>query len=181
MRKLRFLLVMLFVAGAVSGQFDQARLQATGLTCAICSKAIQKALEVLPFVEKVSPDLKTSSFEINFRKNAVADADALRMAVEEAGFFVGRLTLRGQFEALPISAAGYCRIGKQHYRFLNAGGRVLSGQQTIQLQEKHFLTIRDFKKISGRYRLAGLETGKADKSFEKESVPEGSRLFHVIL
>jgi len=42
---------------AVQAQISSATLQASGLTCAMCTKAINKSLEQLNFVESVKPDI----------------------------------------------------------------------------------------------------------------------------
>ena len=52
---------------SVHAQFTRAELQATGLTCAMCSNAIYKALMEVPFVESVTPDIKNSGFGIKFK------------------------------------------------------------------------------------------------------------------
>jgi copper chaperone CopZ len=78
-------LIALSVMPAMA-QFSKAELQATGLTCAMCSNAINKALQKVPFVESVRPDIKNSSFNIVFKANAEIDIDALKNAVEDAGF-----------------------------------------------------------------------------------------------
>ena len=45
-------------------QVNKVTLQASGLTCSMCSNAINKALRSLDFVADVDADFKTYSFEI---------------------------------------------------------------------------------------------------------------------
>jgi copper chaperone CopZ len=85
-KKYVFFFVILFQFQLLQAQFTKANLQATGLTCAMCSNAINKALQHLPFVESVKADIKNSSFSIVFRQQASVDLDAIKNAVEEAGF-----------------------------------------------------------------------------------------------
>ncbi|NBV30006.1 MAG: copper chaperone [Chitinophagaceae bacterium] len=103
MRAKSLLLLLLLVGGQqfCFAQFQSARLQATGLTCALCSKAIHESLQKLPFVAKVEADIQSSAFAILFRNGETQDPDALKAAVEEAGFFVGELLLEGQWGERP--------------------------------------------------------------------------------
>jgi copper chaperone CopZ len=64
---LAFLLV--FFAGFQSrAQFSKASLQASGLTCSMCSKAVKNALEKVDFVEKIQVDIKNQQYNLEFKK-----------------------------------------------------------------------------------------------------------------
>ena len=55
-----FVIISIALFGLQSNaQFTNAALQASGLTCSMCSKAVKTALEKVPFVEKVQVNLKT--------------------------------------------------------------------------------------------------------------------------
>ncbi len=75
MKKIFFLAVATLLSFAGMAQFKSASLQAAGLTCAMCTKAINTSLEQLPFVKDVEVDIKTSSFIINFKEGSNADFD----------------------------------------------------------------------------------------------------------
>ena len=81
-----FVLLLLWIGGQQYsyGQLHTARIQATGLTCALCSKAIYKSLEKLSPIEKVTADIKSSTFSIQFKKDAAVNPDELKAAVEDA-------------------------------------------------------------------------------------------------
>ncbi len=49
MKKMILMLLVVLVSMAGRAQFKSANLQAAGLTCAMCTKAINKALEKVPF------------------------------------------------------------------------------------------------------------------------------------
>ena len=66
MKKLFFIVLIAFVGLSSQAQFTKATLQATGLTCAMCSNAINKALVKVPFVESVKADIKNSAFHMVF-------------------------------------------------------------------------------------------------------------------
>jgi copper chaperone CopZ len=75
----------------VNAQFSKASLQASGLTCSMCSKAVKNAIETVPSVEKVMVDIKNQQYNITFKSDAVINFDELSKAVEDAGFSVAAL------------------------------------------------------------------------------------------
>ena len=181
MKKTVFLIVMTLQVLLVQAQFSKANLQATGLTCALCSNAINKALKQLPFVESVKADIKNSSFSIVFRQGMDVKPDAIRDAVEGAGFFVGGLQLTGSFNNLSTGPDGIIRLGTNWFRFLNSSNKVLNGEVTFTLQDKSFLTAKAFKKISSTVKIPSLSTGKAEADQVKAGVKKGERIYHVTI
>ena len=97
MKKIIIICLAVIAVFQSNGQFTKATLQATGLTCAMCSNAINKALQAKPFIQSVKSDIKNSAFNIVFKENADVDIDEIRKAVEDAGFAVGSLKLTGNF------------------------------------------------------------------------------------
>jgi copper chaperone CopZ len=138
----------------VFSQFTEANLQASGLTCALCSNAINKALQKLPFVASVRPDIKNSSFDVVFKEGDEASIDELKNAVENAGFSVASLKITGNFDNIPLQKDGYTKIGNQAFYFLNASGGSLQGQKTLTIVEKSFMTTSSFKKYSDKIKPA---------------------------
>ncbi len=84
--------ILLFIAIALSvvtrAQVTKVSLQASGLTCSMCSNSIYKALKTLDFVEEIDADVKTYTFEISFKTNSHVDFDKIKKKVEDAGFAV---------------------------------------------------------------------------------------------
>lgn len=181
MKKSLIVMMMVLVATVAEAQFTRATLQATGLTCAMCSNAINKALQKVPFVESVRSDIKNSSFSIVFKTGMEVNADELKKAVEDAGFAIGGLKLTGNFSAVSIDAAGHAKIGSMLYHFLGAGGQVLNGEYTVSVVDKNFVTAKQFKKISAAEKAGCLETGTADKCCPGDSLAPDTRVYHVML
>ncbi len=181
LKKILFLLVVVLLLQPVRAQFSKASLQATGLTCAMCSNAINKALQVLPFVESVKSDIKNSAFSIVFKQDKPVNLDAIRDAVEEAGFFVGGLQVTGTFSELSINPGTCVKIGNAWFLFLKTGSRLLNGEVTLRVLDKSFLTAKEFKKISAAVTAPSLQTGKADASRSAEGLREGERIFYVTI
>src|SRR5438132_11221812 len=117
MKKVMLLCTAVVLMITARAQFDKATLQATGLTCAMCSNAINKALKKVSFIQSVDADIKNSSFNIVFKKDAEVDIDALRKAVEDAGFSVGGLKLTGQFKDIKIANDEQVHIGRDNFHF----------------------------------------------------------------
>lgn len=146
---------LLFLVLPLSAQFSQARLQATGLTCALCSKAIYQALSQLPFIDSVQPDLASSAFDIFFKPGQPVPIASLRTAVEDAGFFIGSLMLqldRSLTETEPTTRQ--FRAGEQTFQYEGAfkvGGNV-------QVMDRGFVTEKEFKRLSSRYAYLSRST-----------------------
>lgn len=171
MKKLLLLLLVIFLGLFAEAQFSKARLQATGLTCALCSNAINKALQKLPFVIAVNADIKNSAFNISFKPGQEVEIAALRKAVEDAGFFVGGLQLTGVFTDMKVGNDDKVRIGKNEVRFLDTEKQTLNGEKTIRILNKEYLTAKDFKKMNAVIR------SRLQRS-EKE---ENGKVIHVTI
>jgi copper chaperone CopZ len=152
MKKLLLIMVLTVVVFLGNAQFSKARLQATGLTCAMCSNAINKALQKLPYVASVQPDIKNSAFDIQFKKEAEVDIAGLRKAVEDAGFFVGGLNLTASFADLKIANEEKVKLGKNNLCFIEVGKQTLNGEKTIKVLNKEYVTAKEFKKFSAATR-----------------------------
>lgn len=166
---------------AAQAQFSKASLQATGLTCALCSNAINKAVSKLPFVESVRADIKNSSFSIVFKAGAALDIDAIKNAVEDAGFSVGGLSLTGNFNETRLVKDQAVTIGNEQFHFLNGDGKILNGEQVIMVVDKNFVSEKQFKKISKESQLPCVQTGKATGACAREGMNPGSRIYHVMI
>jgi copper chaperone CopZ len=178
------LLLVILVTGAAlysQAQFTKASLQATGLTCAMCNNAINKALQKVSFVESVKSDIKNSAFNIVFKQNADVDIDALKNAVEDAGFSVGSLKLTGIFNEVKITNEQHVLIGDKYFCFLNVSGQTLNGEKTITVVDKNFMTSKEFKKISSSTKMSCLQTGRGAPCCGNDGVSANTRIYHVTI
>lgn len=181
MKKLLLLVMIAVLAVSANAQFTKATLQATGLTCAMCSNAINKALQAVPFIESVRSDIKNSAFHIVFKAGNEVNIDAIKDAVEDAGFSVGSLKLTGTFNDVKVEKDAHIQIGKDYFHFLNANSQTLNGEKTITLADKSFVTSKEFKKISGMSKMGCLQTGKSASCCSKEGIPAETRIYHVTI
>ncbi len=181
MRKVVLIMLLLFSGLQGFTQFSKATLQATGLTCAMCSNAINKALLQVPFVESVRSDIKHSSFSIVFRKDAVINIDALKNAVEDAGFSVGSLKLTGNLEQVKVANDQHVQIGTLHFHFLAISEQSLNGETTITVVDKDFVSPKLFKKYCAATKMTCIQTGKAGNCCSSEGIAPDTRIYHVTI
>ena len=161
------------------GQFHAARIQATGLTCALCSKAIYESLEKLSPVEKVTADIKSSTFSIQFKKEAAVNPDELKAAVEDAGFFVGGLELEGKWPLDQPNLSSPLQLGGSWYRVLSGKANKGKSSFTISVIDKGFVTEKAYKKFLSQFTEPSFSTGffGADAS----NPDQKQRLIHVLI
>ncbi len=181
MKKLLLILIIALSAAPSQAQFTKATLQATGLTCAMCSNAINKALQKVPFVETIKSDIKNSAFTMAFKADTQVDIDALKDAVEDAGFSIGSLMLTGSFSETKIEKDQHIKIGNENFHFLNVNSQVLNGEQTITVVDKNFVTEKQFKKHSSATKMSCMQTGKAASCCVKDGISAGERVYHVTI
>ncbi len=181
MKKLLLIITITLLAVQSRAQFKTATLQATGLTCAMCSNAINKALQAVPFVESVRSDIKNSAFAIVFKEGAETDIDALKAAVEDAGFSIGNLKLTATFTAMNIDNDKHVKFGQHNFHFLNVTGQTLNGEATITVVDKDFITAKQFKKISASSKKPCVGNGKSASCCADEGIPANARVYHVTI
>jgi copper chaperone CopZ len=168
----KLIIIFLFALSINSqAQLKNANLQASGLTCAMCSKAVYKALSNVAFVDKVDPDIENSSYEISFKPGAAVNLDALSKAVVDAGFSVSKLKVTTDFSNTKIQNDAHVSLNEQSFHFLNVTPQVLNGEKTLTLVDKNFVSAKDHKKFSKATTMKCYETG----------VMEGKRIYHVTL
>ena len=180
MKKLLIIIAVLFAA-STQAQVSKVSLQASGLTCSMCSNAINKSLKSLSYVEKVMANIQTSTFDISFKPGAKVNFDELKKKVEDAGFFVANLSARVQFNNLQVQKDEHVNYEGMTMHFLNANGQVLNGEQTIQVVDKGYVAAKAFKKNQLGTKMDCYKTGVAGSCCTKEGLPAGSRIFHVTI
>jgi len=180
MKKLLLILIT-FITLQASAQVEQVTLQASGLTCAMCSNSIYKALQKLPFAERVQSNIKESSFTINFKKNAAIDFDGLRKAVEGAGFSVAKMQVKANFNGIKVNNDSHVAINGKNLHFLNVKPQTLSGEQTFQIVDKNFVADKVYRKYAANTTMECVKTGFMQNCCSKDNKEAGSRIYHVTI
>lgn len=140
-----FLFIAIALSMAVNAQVTRVSLQASGLTCSMCSNSINKALKTLDFVDKVNPDLKTYTFEILFKPNSNVDFDKIKMKVEKAGFTVSSFVATIHFNSVPVKGSEPVTIGDKTFVFVNVKDQLLKGPKQVKVLDKGFVSSKEFK------------------------------------
>jgi copper chaperone CopZ len=162
-------------------QITTVNLQASGLTCSMCSNSINKALKSLEFVDDVKANIKNSTFEISFKPNAKVDFDQLKKKVEGAGFHVAKLNVNMRFNNVQVEDDSHVKIDGMVFHFLNVKGQTLNGEKTIQVLDKGFVSAKEFKKNEAFTKMDCYKTGVTATCCSKEGIAAGSRIYHVTI
>lgn len=181
MKKLIVIVTIVLFAVPALGQISSAKLQASGLTCAMCARAVYKNLESLSFVEKIDTDLNGSAFMLNFRDSARVDIDAIRKKVEDAGFSVAALDLNAMFNGLQVAADKHLVYEGFVFHFLGVKDQVISGEKTIRVVDRNFVSSKEQKKYQGMTAMECYKTGTAASCCSKSGIESSSRIYHVTL
>jgi copper chaperone CopZ len=181
MKKSLLLLVAAIIYIGGFSQFSKATLQASGLTCSMCSKAVKVALEKIPFVQEVKVDIKRQEYTVLFKENNNADFDALKKAVEDAGFSVASLKVTGNFSEVNVQKDTHLQLYGKNFHFISSSNKVLNGEQTFTIVDKDFLSAKDFKKYSAATKMECIKTGKTGSCCVKDGMHSEERVYHVII
>lgn len=172
---------MLVSGIAAKAQFSEVQVQASGLTCAMCAKSIFKNLGTLPFVDKVDTDLNSSTFVLVVKPSAAVDPDLIRKKVEDAGFAIAGLTLKGKFDALTVGDDGHFNYGGQTFHIVSTNDKKINSDASLMLVDKSFLSEKDYKKYSKSTSMECFKTGYAGKCCVKGGIAQGTRIYHVVI
>ncbi|MCF8320743.1 MAG: heavy-metal-associated domain-containing protein [Flavobacterium sp.] len=129
--------IVLIASSKATAQISKAEIRATGLTCSMCSNAINKQLKSLPEVVDVETDLNTNTFTVKLKEGNTLSPKIFKDKVEKAGFFIGTLILTTKSETIKQSA----------YVLINN----VSNSNTeikIQVLDNGYVTEKEFKKLS---------------------------------
>ena len=183
MKKIILLLIILIPSFMAHAQFEKAELQASGLTCSMCSNAIQKAIKTLNFVEGVQTDLNKNIFTIFFRKDVTVDFDQIKNKVEDAGFSVGNFWVTTNIRHFDVDNDAHTQLGGMNFHFMHVKPATLDGVYRLQLIDKNFVASKDFKKFSAYTSMSCYQTGvmQACCKSKETAVAGGNRIYHVTM
>ena len=180
MKKLFFIVAVLFAANT-QAQVTKVQLQASGLTCSMCSNAINKSLKTIDYIDKVMANIKTSTFEINFKPGAKINFDQLKKKVEDAGFSVANMKAMVNFDNVKVEKDQHLNYDGLTFHFLNASGQTLNGEKLIQVVDKGYVSAKEFKKNQLYTKMDCYKTGVAGSCCTKDGLSSGTRIFHVTI
>jgi copper chaperone CopZ len=156
MKTYLFLLASLISHFIYAQEVKKVSIQASGLTCSICSNSIYKALKGLDFVDKIDANIQNSSFEITFKTNSKIDFDKLKSKVEDAGFSVSKFIATINFSKIWVNSNGSVSVGDKTLLFTDLKGHELNGDKPVQIVDKGFVSTKEYKKNA--VQSAGVRT-----------------------
>jgi copper chaperone CopZ len=140
-------LLLLVVNLKSYAQISKAEIIATGLTCSMCSNAINKQLKSLKEVDSVSTDLNTNTFTVYLKKVNTLQPKVLKEGVEKAGFFVGSMVLTVAFDNVNVQENQLIKGGNVNYVIVDSKAKTLNGEMKVQVLDKGFVTQKEYKKL----------------------------------
>jgi len=129
--------IVLIASSKATAQISKAEIRATGLTCSMCSNAINKQLKSLPEVVDVETDLNTNTFTVKLKEGNTLSPKVFKDRVEKAGFFIGTLILTTKLETIKQST----------YVLINNVSNSIT-EVKFQVMDKGYVTEKEFKKLS---------------------------------
>lgn len=136
----------IIISTTLSAQITKVSLQASGLTCSMCSNSINKAIRSLDFVDKLDANIKTSTFEITFKPAANVDFDKIKRKVEDAGFSVARFVATIHFNKIQVKPNEQITVANKTFKLLNVKDNLLNGDRQVRIIDKGFVSIKEFRK-----------------------------------
>jgi len=181
MKNTLFIALLLMLATGASAQITKVSLQASGLTCSMCSKAVKIALEEVSFVEKVQVDIKNQQYNMSFKTGSKVDFDALNKAVQDAGFSVAALKVTASVNDVKLEKDEHLVIDDHNFHFLNAADQTINGSVTFSVVDKGFVTDKEFKKYASMTKMACVQTGRMAKCCSSDETSKDARIYHVVI
>jgi len=158
----------LLIQSVASSQIQSVSLQASGLTCSMCSRAIYKSLKKLPSVAKVQEDIAHSSYHIQFKDAQTASLADLKKAVLDAGFSVAWMEVKANFNNVEVANDSSLKLDDFTFFFVDIKKQKLNGERKLLIVDKDYLLEKDRKKYAVTPEL-------------KTAAAEGDRIYHVTL
>jgi copper chaperone CopZ len=136
----KYLILLAFVLFSfynTNAQINKAEIRATGLTCSMCSNAINKQLKALKEVANVETDLNTNTFTVTLNENTTISPATFKQSVEKAGFFIGSLVLTSKTSLV------------KNEKYILVDAKTSSSEEvTFQVLDKGYVTEKEYKKLS---------------------------------
>jgi copper chaperone CopZ len=158
----------LLVKSVAFSQIQSVSLQASGLTCSMCSRAIYKSLKKLPSVADVKEDIAHSSYHIHFKDAQKASLADLKKAVIDAGFSVAWMEVKANFDNVEVASDSTLKLDDFTFLFVDIQKQKLNGERKLLILDKDYILEKERKKYAGTFE-------------SKTAAADGDRIFHVTL
>jgi copper chaperone CopZ len=146
MKKPVYLALFLLSTCISNAQFTKAELRVDGLTCSLCSKATEKQLSTLKFIDSICMNLDQATFILYFKKGRQPNFDSIKQKVQDAGFSVGMLEVTYKFTDFPMDTSECFTLQNNVFRFLNMKPQTFNGEVTFRIIEQGFLPRSKYRR-----------------------------------
>ena len=143
--------MVLIVSMKSYSQISKAEIIATGLTCSMCSNAINKQLKSTVGVDSVSTDLNTNTFVVYLKKENKIMPRTLKEGVEKAGFFIGSLVITVPTESFKTVEDKTMSFNGATFVLLNDDLKNSKGETKLKIYDKGYVTQKEHKKLVKTY------------------------------
>jgi len=134
--------IVLLVSTTANAQISKVEIRATGLTCSMCSNAINKQFKKLAEVDSVATDLNTNTFVVYLKKDNKLSPNVFKESVEKAGFFVGSFEVTMPLEQLKSNS---------NYILIEANEAKSNNEVVVRIFDKGYVTEKEYKKLLKSY------------------------------
>jgi len=179
-KKIILILFATILSNVANAQFESAELQVSGLTCSMCSKATEKSLRTLNFIQDIKADLNHASYLITFKQGSVVSMDQIAEKVKDAGFSVNKLVGYFNFKDLKVSNDYHFPYQNVIYHFMNSGDKQLKGKTALTFIDKSFVPQKDYNKYEKETKFECYKTGYLEKCCPVEK-KDKTRIYHVMI
>lgn len=177
--KFLFSLLLSAITLTSQSQINKVTIQASGLTCSMCSNSINKSLKTIPYVATVYSNIKSSSFDVTFKPGAEVNFDDFKKKVEDAGFSIAGLSAEVNFQNAKLNKDAHIKLGKLNLHVVKAIDQEIAGARTIKLLDKGFVTDKEYKRNASLTSMECYKSGKAANCCKDHGIEKGSRIYHV--
>lgn len=176
-----FTFLLLTLSFSAKAQIVKIDIQASGLTCSLCSNAINKSLYNIPYVENVRANIKNSTFEVTFKANADVNPDDLKKKVEDAGFFIARMEATVLMNKVAVTDDTHVEMNGKLFHFVHVGERTLQGLVKLQLIDRGFVSAKEYKKNAAYTNMHCYQTGQKEGCCAEKTASKTNRIYHVTI
>ena len=146
--------IMLVFSINSNAQILKAEIKAAGLTCSMCSNAINKQLKTMPEVASVATDLNANTFIVTLIAGNNLSPKIFKEKVEKAGFSIGSLVVTTKRET----------IAKNNYILVN-DKKTEANEVKFQVVDQGYVTAKEYKKLAKLYKNMATYLANNDDDF----------------
>lgn len=163
-------------------QIPEATIGIDGLTCSMCSFAVEQSIRKLEFVDSFHMDLNENVATIIFKNNHFADFELLVQAVMNAGFSVRFLHASCIMENDAVSDGMHIKYGTNLIHIIEWDPSVQNKKVALSFIDKNTISPKKYKKYLESINKECYKTMRSTPECHSTSKNEMQvKVFHVIL